>query len=188
VSGPDEERSFDAGAAAGHGAPDRADAEVVASPASTASPGGVPVELRVRRLRPDVPLPRYAHPGDAGLDLAAAEPITLQPGERGAVPTGLAVAIPEGWVGLVHPRSGLARRHGVTVTNAPGTIDAGYRGELQVLLVNLGAQPVALHAGDRIAQLLLQPVGHATVIEVDDLDATQRGAGGFGSTGSAGLG
>ncbi len=146
------------------------------------------IELRVRRLRPDAPLPRYAHPGDAGLDLAAAEPVRLAPGERTAVPTGLAMAIPEGWVGLVHPRSGLARRHGVTVTNAPGTIDAGYRGEVKVLLVNLGAELVELAAGDRIAQLLLQRVGHAMVVEVEDLDATARGDGGFGSTGSAGRG
>lgn len=141
------------------------------------------IELRVARLRADVPLPHYAHPGDAGLDLAAAEPVRLGPGERTAVPTGLAVAIPVGWVGLVHPRSGLARRHGVTVANAPGTIDAGYRGEVQVLLVNLGAEPVELASGDRIAQLLLQRVGQAAVVEVEDLDATQRGVGGFGSTG-----
>lgn len=139
--------------------------------------------LPVRRLRPDVELPSYARPGDAGLDLAAAEPVTLEPGARAAVPTGLAVAVPVGWVGLVHPRSGLARRHGVTVANAPGTIDAGYRGELQVLLVNLGHDRVELAAGDRIAQLLLQPVAEAEVIEVDELDATARGDGGFGSTG-----
>jgi dUTP pyrophosphatase len=141
------------------------------------------VELRVRRLDPELPLPRYAHPGDAGLDLLAAREVRLGPGDRVAVPTGIAIAVPEGWVGLVHPRSGLARRHGVTVTNAPGTIDAGYRGEVEVLLVNLGQAPVELARGDRIAQLLLQPVGHATVVEVDDLDATARGAGGFGSTG-----
>jgi dUTP pyrophosphatase len=132
----------------------------------------VEVELRVRRLDPGVPLPRYAHPGDAGLDLVAASAVRLEPGARAAVPTGLAVAIPPGWVGLVHPRSGLARRHGVTVTNAPGTIDAGYRGEVQVLLVNLGTEAVDLARGDRIAQLLLQPVGAATVVEVADLDDT----------------
>jgi dUTP pyrophosphatase len=143
----------------------------------------VDVELRVRRLDPGVPLPRYAHPGDAGLDLVAARAVRLEPGARAAVPTGIAVAIPAGWVGLVHPRSGLARRHGVTVTNAPGTIDAGYRGEVQVLLVNLGQEPVDLARGDRIAQLLLQPVGVASVVEVAELDDTVRGAGGFGSTG-----
>jgi dUTP pyrophosphatase len=147
------------------------------------SSGPEPVPLRVRRLRPDVAVPAYAHPGDAGLDLAAADPVTLGPGERAAVPTGLAIAVPEGWVGLVHPRSGLARRHGLTVANAPGTIDAGYRGEVQVLLINLGADTVELEAGDRVAQLLLQRVGAAEVVEVDDLDDTVRGVGGFGSSG-----
>jgi dUTP pyrophosphatase len=141
--------------------------------------------LRVRRLAPHVPLPAYAHRGDAGLDLAAAEAVTLAPGARAAVPTGLAVAVPEGWVGLVHPRSGLAKRHGVTVANAPGTIDAGYRGELEVLLVNLGDDEVVFRPGDRIAQLLLQRVGRAEVVEVDELDPTTRGDGGFGSTGLA---
>jgi dUTP pyrophosphatase len=141
------------------------------------------VELRVRRLDPTVPLPSYAHPGDAGLDLTAAADVELAPGARAAVPTGLAVAIPAGWVGLVHPRSGLARRQGVTVANAPGTIDAGYRGEVQVLLVNLGQQPVSLRRGDRVAQLLLQRVGVARVVETEVLDETARGEGGFGSTG-----
>jgi len=141
------------------------------------------VRLAVARLDPDVPLPSYAHAGDAGLDLHAAAGLTLSPGERTAVGTGLQVAIPVGWVGLVHPRSGLALRHGLTVANAPGTIDAGYRGELKVLLVNLGDAAVAIERGDRIAQLLLQRVGHAEVVEVDDLDDTTRGAGGFGSTG-----
>ena len=143
------------------------------------------VELRVRRLDPEVPVPSYAHDGDAGLDLAAAADVDLPAGGRAAVPTGLAVAIPPGWVGLVHPRSGLARRQGVTVANAPGTIDAGYRGELQVLLVNLGDEPVTLRRGDRVAQLLLQRVGHARIVEVDELDGTVRGEGGFGSTGVA---
>lgn len=146
------------------------------------------IELAVRRLRPDAVLPSYAHPGDAGLDLAAVEAVRLAPGERAAVPTGLAVAIPDGWVGLVHPRSGLARRHGLTVANAPGTIDAGYRGEVQVLLVNLGSDPVEVAAGERVAQLLLQQVGQARVVEVEDLDDTARGAGGFGSTGTAARG
>ncbi|MEX2504297.1 MAG: dUTP diphosphatase [Egicoccus sp.] len=143
------------------------------------------VQLRVRRLRDDALLPAYAHPGDAGLDLASVEAVTLGPGERAAVPTGLAVAIPEGWVGLVHPRSGLARRHGVTVANAPGTIDAGYRGQVLVLLCNLGQETVILEQGERVAQLLLQRVGNAVVEEVDDLDATARGEGGFGSSGRA---
>ncbi len=142
------------------------------------------VRLPVRRLDPDVSLPRYANPGDAGLDLASAEDRVVQPGERVAVSTGLAVAVPEGWVGLVHPRSGLALRSGLTVVNAPGTVDAGYRGELKVLLVNLGDEPVTIGRGDRVAQLLLQEVGVAEVVEVDELDETQRGAGGFGSTGT----
>jgi dUTP pyrophosphatase len=141
------------------------------------------VRLRVLRLDPRAVLPAAAHPGDAGLDLTTLEGLRLAPGERVAARTGLAVAIPEGWVGLVHPRSGLARRHGLTVANAPGTVDAGYRGEVQVLLINLGAEPVQVAAGDRIAQLLLQRVGRAEVVEVDDLDATDRGHGGFGSTG-----
>ncbi len=145
---------------------------------------GDEVVLRVRRLDASVPLPSYARPGDAGLDLAAGESRILAPGERCAVGTGLAVAIPEGWVGLVHPRSGLALRAGLTVVNAPGTIDAGYRGELKVLLVNLGGAPVAIQPGDRIAQLLLQRVGRATVVETDALDDTPRGSGGLGSTGA----
>ncbi len=143
------------------------------------------VELQVQRLDPRASLPSYAHPGDAGLDLAALDPVRLGPGDRVAVPTGLAIAVPEGWVGLVHPRSGLARRHGLTVANAPGTIDAGYRGEVQVLLINLGEDVVEVAAGDRIAQLLLQQGGHARIIEAEDLDQTVRGVGGFGSTGSA---
>lgn len=145
-----------------------------------------PVEhprLPVQRLHPDAVVPTYAHPGDAGLDLTSVTSVTLAPGERAAAPTGLAMAIPEGWVGLVHPRSGLARRYGVTVANAPGTIDAGYRGEVLVLLVNLGDEPVTLEAGERVAQLLLQRVGAAEVVEVTSLDDSSRGTGGFGSTG-----
>ncbi len=141
------------------------------------------MQLQVQRLDPTAVLPSYAHPGDAGLDLTATRSVRLEPGGRVAVPTGLAVAIPEGWVGLVHPRSGLARRHGVTVANAPGTIDAGYRGEVQVLLINLGETAVEIAAGDRVAQLLLQQVGRARLVEVADLDETARGTGGFGSTG-----
>src|SRR5690606_10523157 len=112
------------------------------------------------------------------------EAIELAPGQRHAVATGWAMAIPDGWVGLVHPRSGLALRQGLTVANAPGTIDAGYRGEVKVILVNLGSEPVAIAPGDRVAQLVLQQVGRAEVVEVDALDATGRGAGGFGSTGT----
>ncbi len=144
--------------------------------------GQTPV-LHVQRLHPDAVLPSYAHAGDAGADLTSVEAVTLAPGARTAVPTGLAMAIPDGWVGLVHPRSGLARKHGITVANAPGTVDAGYRGEVMVLLVNLGAESVTLEAGERVAQLLLQQVGRAEVTEVDDLGDTSRGSGGFGSTG-----
>lgn len=142
-----------------------------------------PVRLRVKRLDPDVPLPSYAHDGDAGLDLCAAEDVVLAPMQRSAVATGLAIAVPAGWVGLVHPRSGLALRQGLTVANAPGTVDAGYRGELRVILVNLGEDAVTIARGDRVAQLVLQEVGVAEVVEVDDLDDTTRGHGGFGSTG-----
>ncbi|MDP9022460.1 MAG: dUTP diphosphatase [Actinomycetota bacterium] len=142
------------------------------------------VTLRVVRLQPDAVLPSYAHPDDAGLDLAAATDVTLLPGQRVAVPTGLALGIPRGWVGLVHPRSGMALHHGVTVVNAPGTIDAGYRGEVQILLVNLADAPVDITRGDRVAQLLLQRVGRAVIVESDTLEATPRGSRGFGSSGT----
>ena len=146
------------------------------------TPEPAPV-LDVRRLDPALPLPGYAHPGDAGLDLYAADTTTLQPGERALVPCGIAIAIPHGLVGLVHPRSGLAVDHGLTVLNAPGTIDSGYRGEVKVLLVNHGQEPVEIRHGERVAQLLLMPVTAVDVREVDRLDATSRGSGGFGSTG-----
>jgi dUTP pyrophosphatase len=139
--------------------------------------------LDVRRLDPELPIPQYAHPGDAGLDLFAADTTVLAPGERALVPCGVAVAIPEGHVGLVHPRSGLAVDHGLTLLNAPGTIDSGYRGELKVLLINHGQAPVEVRHGQRIAQLLLMPVALVDVREVDRLDSTARGTGGFGSTG-----
>jgi len=129
-------------------------------------------------------LPARAHPGDAGLDLVASEALILGPGDRAAVATGWAVAIPEGMAGLVVPRSGNALRHGLTVANAPGLIDAGYRGELKVILVNLGHEPFAIEAGDRIAQLVVTPVSLATAAEVADLPASDgRDEGGFGSTG-----
>ena len=146
------------------------------------TPEPAPV-LDVRRLDPDLPLPGYAHPGDAGLDLYAADTTTLQPGERALVPCGIAIAIPKGHVGLVNPRSGLAVDHGLTVLNGPGTIDAGYRGELKVLLINLGQDAVEIRHGQRVAQLLLLPVALVDVREVDRLDVTSRGSGGFGSTG-----
>ncbi|MGO1548314.1 MAG: dUTP diphosphatase [Nesterenkonia sp.] len=142
------------------------------------------IHLPVQQLDPELPLPRYAHHDDAGADLLSAEDLTLQPGERRLVPTGLAVAVPEGWVGLVHPRSGLATKHGVTVGNAPGTIDPGYRGEVKVLLVNTDrTEAVTFSRGDRIAQLLLQEVSQAVFSPVDELPETARGSGGFGSSG-----
>jgi dUTP pyrophosphatase len=148
------------------------------------APNGSGLVLRVCRLDPGLPLPGYAHPGDAGLDLRSRQHVTLAPGERAVVPTGIAVAIPPGCVGLVHPRSGLAVQHGLTLLNAPGTIDAGYRGEVKVILVNLDpAEPVHLAYGDRIAQLVVQRVETVQVQEVGDLDQTVRGLGGFGSTG-----
>ena len=142
------------------------------------------VDVLVRRLHPDVPLPAYAHPGDAGADLVTTVEVTLAPGERALVPTGIAIALPEGYAAFVHPRSGLATRHGVSVVNAPGTVDAGYRGEIKVTLVNLDPrEPVTLRPGDRIAQLVVQRVEHAVMHEVESLPGTARGEGGFGSTG-----
>jgi dUTP pyrophosphatase len=145
-------------------------------------PAGGPLE--VLRLRPDARLPGRAHPGDAGLDLVAVEAADLPPGARAAVPTGLAVAVPAGHAGLVLPRSGLARRAGVTVANAPGLIDPGYRGEVVVVLVNLGDAPHRVEPGDRIAQLLVVPLAPLDAVEVDALAPGEgREAGGFGSTG-----
>lgn len=135
------------------------------------------------RLDSGLPLPAYARPGDAGLDLRASEAVTIGPGERRLVPTGLAVAIPEGHAGFVLPRSGLAMDKGVTVLNAPGLIDSGYRGELKVLLINHGVEAVSIERGERIAQLVIQPVAQARLVEVERLPESARGAGGFGSTG-----
>ena len=133
----------------------------------------------------DLELPSYATDGAVGLDLRAAlkEPLTLKPGERGIVPTGLKMAIPAGYEGCVRPRSGLAMKHGLTLTNSPGTIDSDYRGEVKVLMINLGQEPVVLQRGDRVAQLLISPVAHAQVVKVENLDDTARGGGGFGHTG-----
>ena len=141
------------------------------------------MDVAAVRLDRELPLPVYAKPGDAGLDLRASEAVTLEPGDRRLVPTGLAVAIPEGHAGLVLPRSGLAMQKGVTVLNAPGLIDSGYRGELKVLLVNHGLGAIAIEHGERIAQLVIQPVTHARLVEVDRLPDSARGEGGFGSTG-----
>ena len=139
----------------------------------------------VVRLDPDLPLPSYARAGDAGLDLVARESATLAPGGgRALIPTGIAFAIPAGYAGFVQPRSGLALRHGITCLNTPGLIDAGYRDELKVILVNTdGEHDYQVHRGDRIAQLVLQRVGEATFVPVDELPASDRGEGGFGSTG-----
>lgn len=129
-------------------------------------------------------MPRYAHHDDAGADLVTAEDFTLAPGERRMVPTGAAIAIPEGWVGLVHPRSGLAAEHGVSMVNAPGTVDAGYRGELKVLLINTDLQTsVSFRRGDRVAQIIFQEVAQAVFTPVEALPQTLRGSGGFGSSG-----
>lgn len=143
------------------------------------------MKLQVRLLRPDARPPAYGSPGAAGLDLAAAidGPLTLQPGQHAAVPTGISLALPPAHEGQVRPRSGLAARHGVTVLNAPGTVDEDYRGEVKVLLINHGKQPHEIQPGDRIAQLVVAPVTRAAVQVVDSLDDTERGDGGFGSTG-----
>ncbi|GAA4715582.1 dUTP diphosphatase [Pedococcus ginsenosidimutans] len=149
--------------------------------------GPIRVPVPLRRLDPDLPVPSYAHDGDAGADLHAATDVTLAPGERSLVPTGVALALPDGYVGLVHPRSGLAARHGVTIVNAPGTVDSGYRGEVLVNLVNLDPrEPFSVRRGDRIAQLVVQQVARAEFIEVDSLEDTSRGDTGHGSSGGFG--
>jgi dUTP pyrophosphatase len=142
------------------------------------------LEILIRRLDPDVPLPSYAHPGDAGADLTTTVDVELKPGERALVPTGISIALPEGYAAFVHPRSGLAAKFGVSIVNAPGTVDAGYRGEIKVMLVNLDpAEPVVLARGDRIAQLVVQRIEQASFVEVETLPESARGAGGYGSTG-----
>jgi dUTP pyrophosphatase len=143
-----------------------------------------PVEILIKRLDPGLPLPVRAHPGDAGADLFAAQDVELAPGQRAMVPTGIAIALPDGYAAFVHPRSGLAARHGVTLVNAPGTVDAGYRGEIRVTLLNTDAEhPVRLQRGDRIAQLIVQRVAEPVFYEVETLPGSARGEGGFGSTG-----
>jgi dUTP pyrophosphatase len=142
------------------------------------------MKIPVVRLDPDLPLPEHARPGDAGVDLRAREAGSIAPGERKLVPTGVAVAIPEGFVGLVAPRSGLAIRHGISVVNGPGVVDSGYRGEVAVIVVNLGQADFSWERGDRIGQLLVVPHVEFEPDEVAELDASDRGAGGFGSTGS----
>jgi dUTP pyrophosphatase len=144
------------------------------------------VQILITRLDPDLPLPRYAKGGDAGADIYSRIDFTLAPGERALIPTGIAIALPDGYVALVHPRSGLAIKHGVTMVNAPGTVDAAYRGELQCILINHDREEsVSFKRGDRIAQLVFQKVERAEFIEVKDLPGSGRGEGGFGSTGKS---
>jgi dUTP pyrophosphatase len=141
-------------------------------------------QLLVRRLDPGLPLPNYAHPGDAGLDLHSADAVTLRAGERGVVGTGLAIAVPDGYVGLVTPRSGTAVRNGLSMVNTPGILDSGYRGEVRIVLINLDpSEPIEIARGDRVAQLVVVPVVAVDVVEADELPASERGEGGFGSSG-----
>jgi len=143
--------------------------------------------VRTRRLDPSLPLPSYAHPGDAGADLVSRVDVTLAPGQRVLVPTGLAIALPEGYAAFTHPRSGLAARHGITIVNAPGTVDAGYRGELLVNLVNLDSEePFEVRRGDRIAQLVVQRVAEVDFVDVDSLPESSRGETGHGASGGFG--
>jgi dUTP pyrophosphatase len=147
------------------------------------------VIVSTRRLDPGLPVPGRAHPGDAGADLYSRVDVTIAPGQRVLVPTGLAIALPEGYAGFTHPRSGLAARHGITIVNAPGTIDEGYRGELLVNLVNLDpTEPFEVRRGDRIAQLVVQRVAEATFVEVDSLPESSRGETGHGASGGFGPG
>ncbi|WP_061965575.1 dUTP diphosphatase [Demequina aurantiaca] len=142
------------------------------------------LDVLISTISPDVPLPAYAHPGDAGADITTRIDVTLAPGERATVPTGIKIALPDGYVALIHPRSGLAAKHGITVVNAPGTVDAAYRGEIAVTLLNTDATTSMTFAkGDRIAQLVIQRVERAAFVEVERLPGTHRGEGGFGSTG-----
>lgn len=144
------------------------------------------VAVLIQRLDADVPLPRYAKGGDAGADLVTRVDLTLAPGERALAPTGIAIALPDGYAAFVHPRSGLAIKHGVSMVNTPGTVDAGFRGELQIILINHDQhEAITFRRGDRIAQLVIQKVEHAEFVEVSQLPGSGRGAGGFGSTGRA---
>lgn len=139
--------------------------------------------LRFKRIHPDAVLPAYAHPSDAGMDLRSVDELTLAPGARALVHTGLVMLLPPQYEAQVRPRSGLALKNGVTVLNTPGTIDSGYRGEVGVILVNLGAEDFCVKKGDKIAQMVVAPVTQPTIAETDVIDETDRGAGGFGSTG-----
>jgi len=142
------------------------------------------LSVQLKMLDPEIEAPSYAHPGDAGADLRARVDVLIAPGERVLVPTGVSIALPEGFVALIHPRSGLATKHGLTIVNAPGTVDAGYRGEIAVTLLNTDArQSINLARGDRIAQMVIQRVEYARFVPVAELPDSVRGAGGFGSTG-----
>ena len=142
-------------------------------------------KVLIKRLDPDIPLPTYAKGGDAGADLCTRIDITIKPGERVLVPTGISIALPNGYVALVHPRSGLAIKFGISIVNTPGTVDAGYRGELQVILINHDlTESISFKKGDRIAQLVIQQVERPEFIEVQDLPGSERSTGGFGSTGT----
>ncbi len=142
------------------------------------------VDVLVQRLDPGAPLPSPGHPGDAGLDLVTTRDATLEPGQRALLPTGIAIALPPGWFAAIVPRSGLAAKQGIGIVNSPGTVDAGYRGEIQVCLINLDPdQSVTVRRGDRIAQMVVQRVPHVRLHEVEQLPGSDRGAGGFGSTG-----
>ena len=144
------------------------------------------VAVLIQRLDADLPRPRYAKGGDAGADLVTRVDLTLAPGERALAPTGIAIALPDGYAAFVHPRSGLAIKHGVSIVNTPGTVDAGFRGELQIILINHDQhEAITFKRGDRIAQLVIQKVEHAEFVEVSQLPGSGRGAGGFGSTGRA---
>ncbi|MFM8921051.1 MAG: dUTP diphosphatase [Candidatus Nanopelagicaceae bacterium] len=143
------------------------------------------IEVQIKRLDKDLPIPQYAKSGDAGVDIYARIDCTLAPGQRAMVPTGIAIALPDGYVCFAHPRSGLAAKHGISIVNAPGTIDAGYRGEIQIILINTDTQHTfEIKRGDRIAQLVFQMVEHANFHEVEELPDSERGRDGFGSTGS----
>ncbi len=142
--------------------------------------------IKCVQVHTDLPLPTFAHPGDAGADLVSADTLTLKPGERAAVATGLSIEIPNGYVGLIHPRSGLALKHGISMVNTPGTIDAGFRGEIKVILINHDQEAdFSINRGDRIAQLVIQKVERAIFEKVEALGETARGQGGFGSTGTS---
>jgi len=142
------------------------------------------IELQIKLLDSDLPMPRYQHEGDAGLDLTSRVDFVLEPGQRAMIPTGIAVAIPLGYAGFVLPRSGLAARHGIALVNSPGLVDSGYRGEMSIIMINTDQrEPFHIKRGDRIAQLVIQRVEEVTLMRVDELSETSRGAGGFGSTG-----